>query len=148
MNSITLIGRLTKDSKATYTKNNTATCNFTLAVDRAFKNANGEREADFINCVIWRKAAENFTKFTHKGSRVGIQGRLQTRNYQNQQGDTVYVTEVVVENFDLLDPRNGNQSQQPMQRQPQPQQPSMPTQQNWQQPAPAEPEISDSDLPF
>src|SRR5699024_6786536 len=65
----------------------------------------GEREADFINCVIWRKAAENFSNFTNKGSLVGIDGRLQTRNYENQQGQRVYVTEVVVENFSLLESR-------------------------------------------
>ncbi|WP_172637864.1 single-stranded DNA-binding protein, partial [Lactiplantibacillus plantarum] len=70
-----------------------------------FTNQNGEREADFINCVIWRKAAENFTNFTHKGSLIGIDGHIQTRNYENQQGTRIYVTEVVVDNFSLLESR-------------------------------------------
>ena len=77
-------------------------------MDRQFTNSNGEREADFINCVIWRKSAENFANFTHKGSLVGIDGRIQTRNYENQQGQRVYVTEVVVDNFALLEPKSAN----------------------------------------
>src|SRR5699024_7942354 len=68
-------------------------------------NQQGEREADFINCVMWRKPAENFANFTHKGSLVGIDGRIQTRSYENQQGTRVYVTEVVAENFSLLESR-------------------------------------------
>ncbi|TPR26428.1 single-stranded DNA-binding protein [Apilactobacillus micheneri] len=108
INRTTLTGRLTRDVDLRYTPNGAAVGNFTLAVDRRFTNQNGEREADFINCVIWRKAAENFANFTHKGALVGIDGRLQTRNYENQQGQRVYVTEVVVENFALLEPRSAN----------------------------------------
>ncbi|MCQ4965529.1 single-stranded DNA-binding protein, partial [Bifidobacterium pseudocatenulatum] len=78
---------------------------FTLAVDRQFRNAQGERDADFINCVIWRKPAENFANFTHKGALVGIDGSLRTRSYENNQGQRVYVTEVQVDNFALLEPR-------------------------------------------
>lgn len=74
-----------------------------MAVNRNYTNANGEREADFINCVVWRKAAENFSNFTNKGSQVGIEGRLQTRNYENKHGQRVYVTEVIVESFYLLE---------------------------------------------
>ncbi len=70
-----------------------------MAVNRQFTNSQGEREADFINCVMWRKAAENFANFTRKGSLVGIDGRIQTRSYENQQGQRVYVTEVVADNF-------------------------------------------------
>lgn len=103
LNSVNLTGRLTKDIDLRYTSNGTAVGSFTLAVDRQFKNAQGERETDFINCVIWRKAAENFANFTRKGSLVGIQGRIQTRNYENQQGQRVYVTEVNTENFTLLE---------------------------------------------
>lgn len=103
INRTTLTGRLTRDVDLRYTPSGSAVGNFTLAVDRSFTNQQGEREADFINCVIWRKSAENFANFTHKGALVGIDGRIQTRNYENQQGQRVYVTEVVVENFALLE---------------------------------------------
>lgn len=106
INNTTLIGRLTKDIELKYTQSGTAVASFTLAVNRNFKNDAGEYEADFINCVIWRKAAENLANFTRKGSQIGIEGRIQTRNYDNQQGQKVYVTEIVVNNFHLLDPRN------------------------------------------
>lgn len=103
INNTTLVGRLTKDVDLRYTSNGTATGTFTLAVNRPFKNANGEQEADFIQCVIWRKNAENFANFTRKGSLVGITGRIQTRTYDNKEGQRVYVTEVVAENFALLE---------------------------------------------
>ena len=106
MNTTQLVGRLTKDIELKYTQSGTAVGSFTLAINRSFTKENGEREADFINCVIWRKAAENLAKFTRKGSQIGIEGRIQTRNYDNQQGQKVYVTEVVVNNFHLLEPRN------------------------------------------
>ncbi|KRM59922.1 single-stranded DNA-binding protein [Secundilactobacillus malefermentans] len=108
INRAVLTGRLTRDVDLRYTPSGAAVGNFTLAVDRQFTNQSNEREADFINCVIWRKSAENFTNFTHKGSLVGIEGRIQTRNYENQQGTRVYVTEVVVENFALLEPRSAS----------------------------------------
>ncbi|GAK47505.1 single-stranded DNA-binding protein [Secundilactobacillus oryzae JCM 18671] len=108
INRAVLTGRLTRDVDLRYTPSGAAVGNFTLAVDRQFTNQNNEREADFINCVIWRKSAENFANFTHKGSLVGIEGRIQTRNYENQQGQRVYVTEVVVENFALLEPRSAS----------------------------------------
>lgn len=108
INRAVLTGRLTRDPELRYTTSGTAVVSFTLAVDRQFRNQNGERDADFINCVIWRKSAENFSNFTHKGSLVGIEGRIQTRNYENQQGNRVYVTEVVVDNFALLEPRQQN----------------------------------------
>lgn len=106
INNVVLTGRLTKDVDLRYTSSGTAIGSFSIAVDRQFKNQQGEKETDFINCVIWRKAAENFANFTRKGSLVGIQGRIQTRNYENQQGQRVYVTEVVVENFTLLESRS------------------------------------------
>ena len=111
MNSTQLVGRLTKDIDLKFTESGTAVGNFTLAVNRSFKNEQGEREADFINCVIWRKAAENLAQFTRKGSQIGIEGRIQTRNYENNQGQRVYVTEVVVNNFHLLEskPKGDNQ---------------------------------------
>lgn len=105
INRTVLIGRLTRDPELRYTSGGAAVATFTLAVNRQFTNAQGTREADFITCVIWRKAAENFANFTHKGSLVGIEGRIQTRSYDNQQGQKVYVTEVVVDNFSLLEPK-------------------------------------------
>ena len=105
INRTVLVGRLTRDPELKHTANNAAVVSFTLAVNRQFTNSQGEREADFINCVIWRKAAENFVKFTNKGSLVGIDGRIQTRNYENQQGQRVYVTEVVVDKFSSLESR-------------------------------------------
>ncbi|KRM12642.1 single-stranded DNA-binding protein [Paucilactobacillus suebicus] len=110
INRAILVGRLTRDPELRYTTSGAAVATFSLAVNRQFTNQAGEREADFINCVIWRKSAENFSNFTHKGSLVGIDGRIQTRNYENQQGNRVYVTEVVVENFSLLEPRSHNQN--------------------------------------
>lgn len=107
INRAVLTGRLTRDPELKYTQSGNAVCSFTLAVDRQFRNQNGDREADFINCVIWRKSAENFSNFTHKGSMVGVDGRIQVRNYENQQGQRVYVTEVIVDSFALLESRNG-----------------------------------------
>ncbi|MFH5782542.1 single-stranded DNA-binding protein [Streptococcus agalactiae] len=86
-----------------------ATNQNSLAVNRNFKNQSGEREADFINCVIWRQQAENLANWAKKGALVGITGRIQTRNYENQQGQRIYVTEVVAENFQLLESRNSQQ---------------------------------------
>ena len=103
INRVVLVGRLTKDVELRYTTSGAAAGSFTLAVNRQFTNSNGERETDFINGVIWRKSAENFANFTSKGSLVAVEGRLQTRNYENQQGQRVYVTEVVVDNFSVLE---------------------------------------------
>ena len=105
INRVVLTGRLTRDVDLRYTPSGAAVANFTLAVDRRFTNQAGERESDFINCVMWRKSAENFSNFTRKGSLVGIDGRLQTRNYENQQGQRVWVTEVVADDFSLLESR-------------------------------------------
>lgn len=103
MNTVQLVGRLTRDIELKFTASGTATGSFNLAVNRNFTNQQGEREADFINCVIWRKAAENLANWTRKGSLIAIDGRLQTRSYDNKHGQKVYVTEVVVNNFDLLE---------------------------------------------
>ncbi|MGB3161572.1 MAG: single-stranded DNA-binding protein [Carnobacterium sp.] len=113
INNVVLIGRLTKELDLRYTSNNgQAVASFNIAVNRQFTNAKREREADFINCVVWRKTAENMANFTKKGSLVGLEGRIQTRSYDNQQGQKVYVTEVVVENFSLLEPRSKNTTDQ------------------------------------
>lgn len=103
LNSVVLVGRLTKDAELRYTPNNQAVATFSLAVNRPFKNQNGDREADFINCVIWRQQAENLANWAKKGALIGITGRIQTRSYENQQGQRVYVTEVVADNFQLLE---------------------------------------------
>ncbi|HIW72420.1 MAG TPA: single-stranded DNA-binding protein [Candidatus Levilactobacillus faecigallinarum] len=108
INRATLTGRLTKDIDLKYTQSGTAVATFTLAVERRFKNQNNERETDFIQCVIWQKSAETFSQYMHKGSLVGIEGRIQTRNYENQQGQRVYVTEVIVENFSFLESKQDN----------------------------------------
>ena len=118
MNSICLVGRLTKNVELRYTPSNVAVATFTLAVKRTFKNENGEREADFINCVMWRQQAENLASWAKKGALIGITGRIQTRSYDNQQGQRVYVTEVVAEQFQLLESKGqGNQTQQRQQAQ-------------------------------
>ena len=109
INRVVLVGRLTRDPDLRTTGSGISVLSFTLAVDRQYTNAQGERDADFINCVIWRKAAENFANFTSKGSLVGIDGRLQTRSYENKDGQRVYVTEVVVDNFALLESRRARQ---------------------------------------
>ncbi|WP_127849702.1 single-stranded DNA-binding protein [Lacticaseibacillus hulanensis] len=122
INQVALTGRLTKEVDLRYTQGGTAVASFTLAVERNFTNAQGERESDFLNCVIWRKSAENFANFTRKGSLVGIEGRLQTRSYDNAQGQRVFITEVVVDNFALLESRATTEArprgeQSPQQRQ-------------------------------
>lgn len=105
INNVVLVGRTTKEIELKYTSNNLAYANFTLAVNRNFKSQNGEREADFINIVIWRQQAENLANWAKKGTLLGITGRIQTRNYENQQGQRVYVTEVVADNFQILEKR-------------------------------------------
>lgn len=144
INSVVLVGRITKDPELKYTPSNQAVATFTLAVNRTFKNANGEREADFINIVIWRQAAENLANWVKKGQLIGITGRIQTRNYENGQGQRVYVTEVVADNFQMLESRQqgqsqgGQQSQQPQAAQQQPDPFSGGSPMN----------LSDDDLPF
>lgn len=110
LNSVTMTGRLTRDVDLRYTQSGTAVGSFTLAVDRQFKSKSGERETDFVNCQVWRKSAENFANFTHKGALVGIQGRIQTRTYDDKNGNKVFVTEVIVDNFALLEPKQTSQS--------------------------------------
>lgn len=106
MNVTSLVGRLTKDLDLSYTPQGTAVGKFTLAVNRPFKNAEGNQEADFIQCVVWRKPAETLANYTKKGSQLGVVGRIQTRSYDNQQGQKVYVTEIIVENFTFLESKN------------------------------------------
>jgi len=110
INNIVLVGRTTKEIELKYTSNNLAYANFTLAVNRNFKNQNGEREADFVNIVIWRQQAENLANWPKKGTLLGITGRIQTRNYENQQGQRIYITEVVADNFQILENREAQAS--------------------------------------
>ena len=110
INNVVLVGRMTKDAELRYTPNNQAVATFSLAVNRNFKSQNGEREADFINCVIWRQQAENLANWAKKGDLIGITGRIQTRSYENQQGQRVYVTEVVAETFQLLESRKDREA--------------------------------------
>lgn len=109
INNVTIIGRTTKDIELRATSSGTNNASFTLAVERNFKNENGEKETDFINCVAWRKTAEIVAQYAPKGSLIGVRGRIQTRNYENNQGVRVYVTEVVAEEVQLIDTRNNNQ---------------------------------------
>lgn len=108
MNRVVLVGRLTKDPDLRYTANGVPVATFTLAVNRTFTNQQGEREADFINCVIWRKPAENVSNFLKKGSLAGVDGRIQTRNYEGQDGKRVYITEVLAESVQFLEPKSEN----------------------------------------
>ena len=102
MNKIVLTGRLTANPECRYTANNTAVTSFTLAVDRNFKNEDGNKEADFINIVAWNKKAELINQYLKKGDKIGIIGRLQVRNYQNDKGENRRVTEVVLEEIEFL----------------------------------------------
>ncbi|MGQ5514266.1 single-stranded DNA-binding protein [Streptococcus anginosus] len=111
INNVVLVGRMTRDAELRYTPQNQAVATFTLAVNRNFKNQSGERDADFINVVIWRQQAENLANWAKKGALIGITGRIQTRNYENQQGQRVYVTEVVADNFQLLESRASREGQ-------------------------------------
>ncbi|MDR4315011.1 single-stranded DNA-binding protein [Niallia circulans] len=108
INRVVLCGRLTADPQLRYTSSGVATASFTLAVNRTFTNQQGEREADFINCVVWRKAAENVANYLRKGSLAGVDGRIQTRSYEGQDGKRVYVTEVIAESVQFLDTRNND----------------------------------------
>lgn len=112
LNRVVLVGRLTKNVDLRYTQNGKAVGNFTLAVNRPFKNAAGENEADFILCQAWGKQAENLANYMKKGSQVGVDGRIATRSYDNNQGQRVFVTEVVADNVQFLESKGGQQSTQ------------------------------------
>ena len=141
INNVTLVGRLTRDVDLRYTQNGKAVASFGLAVNRPFKNANGEYEADFINCQAWGKTAENLANYMKKGNQIGVVGRIQTRNYENNEGKRVYVTEVVAEQVVFLESRKSHQQQQVNATNNEINQHANPSQG---QPV----DISDSDLPF
>lgn len=102
MNKVIIIGRTTKDIELKQTPSGTSVAEFSVAVKRTFKNANGENESDFFNCIAFSKLAETISKYVKKGDQVGIEGRLQTRNYTNREGKKIYVTEIIVENVEFL----------------------------------------------
>jgi len=109
INDVVLVGRLVKKPELKFTTNGTKYSQFIVAVQRKFKNQNGEYESDFINCLMWSTTAENFIKFTNKGSLVGIEGRIQTRSYEKD-GVKKYIQEVVAENFSLLESKKVTES--------------------------------------
>lgn len=111
INSVNLTGRLTRDPELRVSQSDIAIGNFTLAVNRNFTDRNGERQADFINCVAFKKTAELLKQYVSKGSQIGVTGRLQSRSYENKEGQRVYVTEVVVENLVFLDTKSDNAQQ-------------------------------------
>ena len=103
MNKAILIGRLTRDPELRSTSTGRNVCQFSIAVNRNFTNANGEREADFINCVVWDKQAENLVKYQKRGNQIAVDGRIQTRNYEDKDGKRVYVTEILANSISFLD---------------------------------------------
>lgn len=107
MNKVVLIGRLTKDVELRYTENNMSVAKFTLAVKKSFKNVDGEYESDFFNIVVWNMSAENCSKYLHKGSKVAVDGRIQTRSYEKD-GQKRYVTEIVANKVEFLDSKKQN----------------------------------------
>ncbi|MDW8551097.1 single-stranded DNA-binding protein [Staphylococcus nepalensis] len=111
INRVVLVGRLTKDPEFRTTPSGVNVATFTLAVNRTFTNAQGEREADFINCVVFRKQAENVNKYLFKGHLAGVDGRIQSRSYENQEGRRIFVTEVVTDSVQFLEPKNNEQKQ-------------------------------------
>lgn len=146
INRTVLVGRLTADPQLRYTPSGVAVARFTLAVGRTFSNATGEKETDFIQCQVWKKAAENVANFLKKGSLAGVEGRIQTGSYEGTDGKRVYTTEIVADSVQFLEPRNSsgsNESSQPN------------TQQNYTR-VDEDPfssgsgpiEVSDDDLPF
>ena len=103
MNKAILIGRLTRNPELRTTPTGRNVCQFSIAVNRTYTNASGEREADFINCVVWDKQAENLARYQKKGNQIAVDGRIQTRNYDDKDGKKVYVTEILATNISFLD---------------------------------------------
>ena len=139
MNKVCLIGRITKDPEIRYTANNIAVATFSLAINRTYKNANGEYDADFINCIAFRNTADLLGKYVYKGDKLGIEGHIQTRNYDDKDGKKVYVTEIVVDSLDFT----GNKKEQTNE----PKQVEQPVTDPYKDFGEAI-EISDEDLPF
>ena len=117
MNKACLIGRLTRDPELRYTSSNKAVASFTLAVNRQFTNQSGEREADFIPVVVWGKQAENVNKYIKQGDQLAVEGRIQTRTFDDQNGQKRYVTEVIAESVQFLEKKKEQTQQEPFQNQ-------------------------------
>lgn len=150
LNRVVLVGRLTRDPDLRYTPNGIAVANFNIACNRPFKNQNGENEADFINCVVWRKTAENLANYMKKGSMIGVDGRLQSRSYENKDGKMVFVTEIVAESIQFLETRNnqGGSQQQSNYQYKQTNNQTQNTNNNPMQGSGEQIDIGDDDLPF
>ena len=108
MNKVILIGRLTKDPELRKTPTDVSVCQFTIAVNRAFQQQNGERQADFINCIAWRNQAENLAKYIKKGGQIAVEGSIQTRSYDDQNGVRRFVTEVVCNQITFLESKKSD----------------------------------------
>ena len=161
INRVVLVGRLTKDPELKYTQSGIAVCRFTLACNRPFKSEGGEQQADFIQCVAWRKQAENISNFLSKGSLAAVDGRINTGSFEGQDGKRVYTTEVVADSTQFLEPK-GNSSDRQNSSQNAPQEPKRQeqtnTQSNYQtgrngqaaqqQGYDVPPNVTDDDLPF
>lgn len=118
MNKVQLVGRLVKDPEVKFTQNQTQFCNFTIAVDRRFKDKDGNRQADFISCVAWKQTAAFIQKYFKKGSRIGIVGSIQTRTFEDQNGQKRYITEVVVEEAEFVESNNRQEAPEEQQEAP------------------------------
>lgn len=117
INRVVLVGRLTRDPELRRTGNGTAVASFTLAIDNRLKDANGQYTTSFIPCVVWNQQAENCVRFIHKGSLVGIEGRLNQRTYQNKEGNNVQVIEVMCDSVQYLDSKKQEESSQEVPKQ-------------------------------
>lgn len=117
INRVVLVGRLTKDPELRYTPSGIPMARFTIAVNRTFSSQSGEKEADFIGCIAWRKQAENLANFMRKGSLIGVEGRIQTGSFEGQDGKRVYTTDVVADSVQFLEPRGGANASQGMSNQ-------------------------------
>ncbi|ECB9822865.1 single-stranded DNA-binding protein [Listeria monocytogenes] len=152
INRVVLVGRLTREPELRYTPNGIAVVTFTLAVNRTRTDKDGNRVADFINCIAWRKTAENIANYVKKGHQMGLDGQITTRNYEGKDGKRVYVTEVLAESVEFLEPRNDARNAIPEESD------APPVKPNNQKPSnqPSDPfaretkpiDISDDDLPF
>ncbi|MHC8517018.1 single-stranded DNA-binding protein [Sporosarcina sp. ITBMC105] len=146
INRIVLVGRLTKKPEIKYSQSGVPVCRFTLAVNRTFTNQQGEKEADFPNVVTFRKTAENVANFLDKGSLVGLEGRIQTSSFDGQDGKRVFLTEVVADSVQFLEPRNRSEQSNSSSGQANTQQYQQPNNTAFVNDAPVE--VSDDDLPF
>lgn len=152
INRVVLIGRLTREPELRYTPNGIAVVTFTLAVNRTRTDKDGNRVADFINCIAWRKTAENIANYVKKGHQLAVDGQITTRNYEGKDGKRVYVTEVLAESVEFLEPRKDSRNTVPNENDASPVKPNNQKSANQ----PRDPfaretkpiDISDDDLPF